>query len=566
MKQGPIPVLVFLSIVCAQATARPVKVRNAVNAFDFMTPDQIADVRAGTGAIDVGAALQKALLAGAGKTTIIPEGTYKSTIGLKIHGSVRCEGATIKFHGMTIQHLVSQSVDGSVRGCTIDGANVKSVENGLFVNTDFVQAGTAYYDLKIRSIASGDSSKGVNGALFYKASNATLNANTRLDIKLDVEDISATANGKIGDTGGSSTGILISFNGAGTNADVVVRDTVVKNVLPVEDSGGIQFYVGDHNVAGARGRYVIRNANIYNAKKRGIKVQSPNTTVRDTTVFGQDTTIGFDTYGVNTVFVNDRYILGNSTGFRTSGAATRISHSTAETHTQQPTLRLENGASDVVVSDSTFVNSASMSSPANAIVQVNGVANSTFDHVTISNTRNTGSGISVAGACDIAFLNGSIRNTENGVYLPYSTGNFSLVNSSVNVAQNGFARLGKTAQTATVKHSTIAAAIGMNLTGNGISATADVSDSVINASMHGILAGSGSRIVHTEITSTETTGVGISAGNSIARGNRISKFGVGISYTSTTSADVSDNLTIGTKKPYETTGTKAVVNDNNQSR
>ena len=562
---GVVDKLFVQSGVGAVARTQADKARETVSAFDFMTAAQIANVKAGTATVDVGAALQKALIAGTGRTTIIPKGVYRSSVALTVFGSVRCDGSTLKFYGTTITSLVSQSVDGSLRGCTIDGANVTNVENGLLVNTDFVQAGTAYYDLKIKSLSNTSSTKGVNGALFLKASNAAVNLNSKLDIKIDVEDITATANSVIGDTGGSSTGILISFNGTGTDSHVVVRDSTIKNILPAEDSGGIQIFVGDHTAAGAKGLYAITNAKIYNARKRGVKIQSQNTTVRDTTVFGQNTDVGFDTYAVNTVFDNSRYVLGSSTGFRTSGAATRIFNSVAETNSQQPILRLD-GASNVIVAHSQFTNSATLGSTANSVVFVDSVANSLFDNVAVANTVNTGSGFSVAGTCDIRFSKGAISGTAFGVYLAYSAGNFSLINSSVNALTNGFARLGDTGQIVTVKNSTIAAAIGLNLGGTGNTAVAIVSDSVINANTHGILAKDGSRIIDTQVTSTAVTGAGISAGNSIARGNRITKYAVGISYTYTATAEVADNVTIGTTTPYETTGFTPFVNHNNQSR
>jgi hypothetical protein len=550
----------MMGVPARAATGTTVKV------FDFMTAEQIADVKKGAARIDVGAALQKALAAGTGGTTIIPKGVYKTTIPLTVTGSVHCESATLKFYGGTMASLVSQATDGSVRGCTIDGANVANVEQGLSVNTDFRQAGTTYYDLRIKNLSNGDSRKGVKGALFYKASNASVNLNSKLDIKIDVSDVRASPNGKIGDTGGSSVGILISFNGKGTDSEVTVRDSTIRNILPSEDSAGIQLYVADHLVQGAKGKYLIKNARIYNAKKRGIKIQAQNATVRDSEVFGQDTEIGFDTYAGDTVFDNDRYTDGASTGFRTSGPRTRIVNCVAVTNSQHPTLRLEPGAAHASIAHSKFSNSAKLASTANAIVSVNTVSNAIFDAVDVTNASNSGSGFAIAGQSEVRFSNGTIGGTANGVYLPYSTGNFSLINSTINASSNGFARLGATAQTVTVEDSTIDAAIGMNLAGKGVAAVARVSNSVIKAKTHGILAASGSHITDTDLTSTGSAGIGISAGNSVARGNRITRFGVGISSEGTSASDVANNLTTATPKPYQSKGGGPTPQSNNQSR
>ena len=51
------------------------KLRESVSVFDFMTAAQIADVQAGTGSLDVTAAIQAALDSGA-KVVYAPAGTY----------------------------------------------------------------------------------------------------------------------------------------------------------------------------------------------------------------------------------------------------------------------------------------------------------------------------------------------------------------------------------------------------------------------------------------------------------------------------------------------------------
>lgn len=82
------------------ATARTVrkKLDDFVSVFDFMSAAQIADVRAGTGAVDVTTAVQAAIDASytrANKTVHFPNGTYKLTSTITITQGVMlmCEGS-----------------------------------------------------------------------------------------------------------------------------------------------------------------------------------------------------------------------------------------------------------------------------------------------------------------------------------------------------------------------------------------------------------------------------------------------------------------------------------------
>ncbi len=544
------------------------KVQENITTFDFMTTAQKADVRAKTYLLDVTAAVNAAAVAATGRELVVKEGGYKCSSGLTFFGTVRGDGATFKFTaGAPVANLVTTAVEGDHTGYTIDGSGVASCQNGLFVDTDFVQTGTCYYDLKIKNISNSNNTQGCNGALFFKASGAAVNLKSKLDIKIDVDGVTATANTIIGDTGGSSTGIFVSFNGSGTDSMVKIHDSVVQNILPAEDSGGIQLFVGDHTVSTALGNYLVEDCKIINSKKRGVKVQAQNSIVSRVVVYGQTTEVGYDSYAINTVFQDCKYILGGSTAFRTQGAATVFSRCLGSASTQQPLLRLEGGATNPLVRDSSFINTAALSGVANNLVLISGVANSIFENVGVAGTTNTGSAFSISGTCDVRFRGGTIQGTEYGVFLGFSSGSFSFSEgAAMNVLTFGFFRTGASAQAVVCNDATVNALIGFNLVSGGAAATVDLNNCKIGTTQSGVLASAGSRVVDCVFTNPGVAGTAISAGNSIARGNRINGYAVGISYTFTTTAEVANNVTVGCTLPYETTGFVAFVNNDNFSR
>lgn len=542
------------------------RLRDRITAFDFMTPALIADAKLAVPVLDHTVALQAAMTAAAGKILILGPYNFRCTAGLNLLGTLRGDGANINFVAGTISKLINQTAEGDITGLTINGIGVPNCENGLFVDTDFVTTRTSYWDMQIKNIANADNTKGCNGALFFKSSGA-VNLNSKLDIKIDVDSVTATANAVIGDTAGSSTGIFLSFNGAGTDSQVLIHDSIVKNILPAEDSGGIQLFIGDHTVAGALGSYSVQNCRIYNSRKRGVKVQAQNATVRDVTVYGQNTEVGFDTYAISTKFEDCNYLLGTSTAFRSSGPDTIFNRCKANSVTQQPILRIEAGSSNALIRDGIFTNTAALGSVANNLVLIVATGVTTFENTTVSGSTNTGSGFSVGNNCDIRFRGGSITGTDYGVYLAFSVGTFTFSEgANMSVASFGFFRTGATAQLIKCNDASITGSIGFNLVSGGAAATVDLCNVRVNTTNSGCLASAGSRVINCQFTNPGVAGTAISAGNSTHRDNRISGYAVGISYTFTTTAEVANNVTIGTTLPYETTGFVAFVNNDNFSR
>jgi hypothetical protein len=116
------------------AIARTLSDRNldTVSVFDFMTPEQIADVRAGTASVNVAAAIQNALgslnTRGGGRL-IFPWGKYLiGTTGLTTYGNVLMVGEGTRYAGSTTR---GTSIVYSGTGNALYGQNLldSSVEN-----------------------------------------------------------------------------------------------------------------------------------------------------------------------------------------------------------------------------------------------------------------------------------------------------------------------------------------------------------------------------------------------------------------------------------------------------
>jgi len=551
------------------------KTRDHISAFDFMSAVQIADVRSGAVTVDVTAALQAALNAAAGKTLLIPPGTYRCSASVQVKGNVEGWGATLKFYAAGIPYLVTQSVQASMRGFTIDGANVPVCKNGLFVDTDFVQTETCYYDLTIKNIRNTDNTQDCNGALFYKASSAAINLNSRLDIKIDVFGVTATANGIIGDNGGACTGILVSFNGPGCDSNVIVRDSTIKDISSggadgAEDSNGVHLYTGDHTLTTSRGEFIVRNVKVYNAKKRGFKVQAANTVIENCVCYGQDTRAGFETYAIRTTFHNCAYLLGTYSGFTTTAPHTTIENCRGQSSGLFDLARFYAGSHHAVVRGLLLETTANFPSSDYCVMGFDGSENSSFSGVKIYGSTNTGAAVIVRNSTNtLAFDKLHSSGMLTGFLLAYSSGKLVMRDSEIVVASYGFHRLGNTDNPIVVHDSTIIAnGIGFYTESSAGTnkATVDADNVKVFSNSHGALVPHGSRFVSTEFTSTGVTGYGILCGNSIVRGCRITKYGTGIGIAFSTTAEVSDNVTIGTVLPYETTGFTAFVYSNNSSR
>jgi len=551
----------------AVATTVQSKLREEISADDYGA--------IGNDSADDTLKLQALFDSGAGKRVKLRSGAvYKCTDGLVVKGDVDGEGATLKFYGTAISYLVSQSVEGSLRKFTIDGSNVTSCQNGLFVDTDFVQKHTCNYDLTIKNISNSNNTQGCNGALFYKASSASVNLNSQLDIKINVTGVTATSNGIIGDNGGAATGILVSFNGAGCDSNVTIRDSVVKDVSsggadPYEDACGVHVAQSDGALATAKGEFIIRNVKVYNAKKRGFKVQAAHTLIEDCVCYGQDTQAGFETYSLNTTFSKCKHLLGSNASFTTTSANTRIYNCYAEITAAAQCVRLYPGSSGVDIDGLVVSSTATYPSRDYGALLCEGTSYPQIHRVSLGCTTNTGSGIICSGTNQPRIDKLSIGGFQDAVYLAYSTGELFVSNANISVTGSGFYRLGNTSNPIRIIDSVISAdSIGFytESSAGANSCTVDAENVKVFANSHGALVPSGCRFINCEFTSVNTAGYGLLSGNSTVRQCKITKYSVGVGYSYSTTAEVADNVTIGTTTPYEKVGYTAFVDQNNNSR
>lgn len=570
----------FLQVGTGAVARTPLaKMRDEYNILDYMTAAQIADASLAVPLLDHTTAVQAAFTAAAGKRLIGAPLNFRCTAAINVSGSFDGKGATFYFFGATVSPLFNQTAEGSLTGgFTLDGAGVTSCQYGLFVNTDFAQKDVCRYDFNIRNISNSNSAQSANGAVFFKASSASINLASHLDIRINVSNVTATANGVVGDSGGSAAGILVAFNGSGTSGNVVVRDSVIRSISsggsdPSEDSNGIHLTTLDGTSTTAQGQFIIRDCTVFGARKRGIKIQAPNSVVERVTVYGQTTLAGFETYAYNTSFTDCRYLAGTGAAFSSTWTKTTLTRCYGETSTATQILNIFAGADDATVTDSEFKSTGTYATFSNGIVRMTGVSGCVFDNVRITGTTNSGSGFILTGANDMRGRLLTISGVEMGISFNASTGRVSFSNRCVITALTcGAYRIGNTSQIFEMIDGeiTCSAAAGIAVFFDS-SAGANLATTYLNnvrmaSNGNGVLAAPGSRITNCQLTSINVTGQGISCGNSYIRGNTVTKYATGYNINFTTTAELADNVTIGTTTPVTTTGYTIFVNRNTDSR
>lgn len=535
----------------------------------------VADYGAvGNGSIDDTMAIQEALTAAAGKTLILAQNAvYKCTAGLMISGDINGQGATLKFYGAAISYLVSQSVEASLSDFIIDGANVTSCQAGLFVDTDFVQADKCRWDLTINNISNSNNTQGCSGALIYKSSSASVNLNSDLDIRINVSGVTATGNGTEGDTGGKASGILVAFNGTGCNGNVIIHDSVVKNVssgatYPEEDSDGIHIFQGDFNVETAGGKWTVENCSVSDARKRGVKVQAPNAYINNCRATGL-MLAGFETYAYYTTFDGCAY-RGTRMAFSTSLAGANIVNCFGRgSSTDQPVIAVYSASNNTKISNSIFIAAVSRVSEYVGVIKFypGGLGSSTvLDNVTLICGTNTGSGIYIDGGPHYVTARGvSVEGVRTGAFLYQADGSFTAIDSSFSVTGGSTVLVTNAVPKPTITLKNI----------NGSGGNVNAGDSVLTLDNSIISKFGGGTAVYSTATgcrvsnstiNTDTATDGVNVGNSLVQNNRINTAKNGVVYSYTTAAEVSGNVAVGCITPYVTTGFTAFVNVNNFSR
>lgn len=541
------------------------------------TPIYVKDYGAiGDGVADDTAAIQAALTAGAGNTTIFePDATYKVTSGLTIYGTIDGRDCTLMFYGAAISALVSQNVEASIYNITIDGTNVASCERGLLVNTDFDQVRPCYYRLKIQNIGNTNNTQPAEGANFFRSSGSGRTTG-HFDISIDVENIVATPNGIIGDNGGAAMGIGVGANGTATDMFYYVHDCTVRNITPAEDAIAFYALTGNHTAKDAKGMFVWENCRAYESRKYSFKIQAPNATIRN--CFAQNITTDqaeqFTAYGYNVTF--DRCVsrITRETGgyaFATRGRRTTFSNCKSFSDARNPHYGIYTGAESCTLANCYAENDSNWLLADDPIIRYEGSTQTVISNFTAFKRGTTGIGtvieITLTGV-DLN-INGLIANGfHRGLYPAYSSGTIRLRNARLNYG-NGSAIdcLGDAGQIIEVSDSEFTGANGIVVPSLSVY-TVYVDNCIFNTPNVGLGVNPGGLRVTNSVFNSDTilSGAAIVCTNVVARNNRINKFMDGIDYSGSTTAEVADNVCVDTANPFITVGVTPFVNTDNFSR
>jgi len=512
----------------------------------------------GDGVADDTTAIQNALDAAQGKTLYLGADTYKCTSGVQVKGDVEGAGATLMFYGSTaggtFNSCVYQAQEGSLRNFIIDASNVTSCQAGLYVDTDFVQTSTCYYDLVIKNISNSDNTQAAYAALFFKSSGASVNLNSDLDIKIHAENIVATANGVIGDAGGSAQAVVVSFNGTGTNSRVNIHDCYVENVNcgpvdPDEDADGIRVFVGDFQVDGAKGSYVVQNCHTIDALKRGFKIQAQNCVVSNCSTEGVQQE-AFGIYGINDVVQNCRSIDNNATCYAVYNKGSKIINCYGISE-GFAVLRVYPSATQTIIDNCEFVYDAEVTIDPDlrAVVFLDN-GHTQMSNCILENTQGDGTGIKFqSGTFDTSIDNTRIKNVEYGMSFVTGVGDVYIDHCVIDASVQGMQRSGSdSALDVYVSNSEI------NSDGPGIVFASSnrqgllfLSNTRVISGGFGVACNGGSSIISNEIASDSTTEDGIIvAGKSdiMINGNIIRGFRYALDYQNTTNIAVMNNISI----------------------
>ena len=388
---------------CVGAVTRTVasKLEEQVSVFDFMTEEQIADVRAGTALLDVTAAVRTALATGPVK---VYGGVYKITDTLTVTHNISTDGTWPEFKFVcgttaptTIGALLYVTGEADIVGLKITATDSSKVQYGVFIDAS-TRAVTrpTNYDVDISNLRNTDNTKACAGLIFYTSSGAT-NLKQKATIKAIVNNVVATPNGIIGDSAGAGTGIGVSINGTGSDNDIEILESVVNGVRPAEDGDGIHIYVADHNVSTAKGSYRITNCRANNNAKRGIKVQAQNCVVTapyvdaDMTDSATSASVAIDCYGQNNT-VLDPVVKSSYGGDGVAGRGDNFKLINPNLRMLQPTVPIRIDSSDgfevlggSVYTEKNFANND------NAIVSVNAGCTGYIEAPRCVNTLSKGS-------------------------------------------------------------------------------------------------------------------------------------------------------------------------------
>jgi hypothetical protein len=532
-----------------------------------------------TGVSDATAQLQAACDAAAGKTLLLePNATYRCTDQIHMKGDVDGQGAMLMFYGAAISYLVYQDSMGSLRNFTIDGDNVSSCQAGLQVDTDFVFTGYCNYDLTIKNISNNNNTQPCSGAQFFKGSGAT-NLNSYLDIRLQVKNVVATANGIPGDSGGKASGIIVGFNAAGTNGNVVIHDCNVETVSsggvdPYEDSDGIHLLIAGHTTS-KLGLYEIRDCVTKDCKKRGYKIQSQNTLVTNCICYGQDTKAGFETYGLNATYFNCKHLLGTEVAFSTDFLNTKFIGCYAEgSGATVDLVRVYSNADYATFENCTFVSSAAYPTGDFGVMRIYEADNVSLIKTNLRHTLGNGCSLLLREPAIVFIESCLFEGSGNGINFWQSTGRLTISDSVISANGPCMSRADNTIQAIFARdcrfNSGTSLVIDLWNSAGANSAFAEFDNCrMLNSGSGSVQLAPNSRIFNCLVANLGAqtgTGIFMAGSDGVVRNCQINNFSTGVLVTSGADQEIADNVTVGCTTGYNLAGGTPLVNTDNFSR
>jgi hypothetical protein len=548
---------------------------------EFISADDFIPFGTNTAVVDCTAFLNSAFNAGVGKLVkLSPGATYRCTGQIHIKGDVDGQGSTLMFYGTKIQYLVYQDSMGSLRNFTIDGDNVSSCVAGLQVDTDFVFTGYCNYDLSIKNISNSDNTESCSGAQFFKSSSAT-HLNSFLDIRLQVTSVVATSNGTGGESGGKASGIIVGFNAAGTNGNIVVHDCTVDTVSsggvdPYEDSDGIHMAIAGYVTPPVYGLVQIRNCVVKNAKKRGYKIQAANVMLENCVCYGQDTLAGFETYSYNTTFLTCKHLQGTGTSFTASQPNAKFIGCYAEgSGVDWDLVRVYGGADYATFENCTFASTAAYATGDYGVMRIYEADNVRLSNTVLTHNGSLGCSLLIRDPVTVNIDGCLFQGGLTGINLWQSTGRVTISDSEIYASSSCISRQASTTQAVYGRDCRFESnATGTTLdlwnSAGANSAYGEFDNcTVLSTTSGGAWIAPGSRITNCRIEnigSKSGNGIYMPGNASVARNNQMSNFTTGILSTYGTNQEISDNVTINCTTAYDLTGSTPLVNTDNFSR